>query len=42
MPGVILSQFEMHTIASAQCALTMYSIESAMRSREHRTQAGPA
>ena len=34
MPGVILSQFEMHTIASAQCALTMYSTESAMMSRE--------
>ncbi len=34
MPGVILSQFEMQTIASAQCALTMYSTESAIRSRE--------
>ena len=34
MPGVILSQFEMHTIASAQCALTMYSTESAIRSRD--------
>ena len=33
MPGVILSQFEMHTMASAQCALTMYSTESAMSSR---------
>ena len=33
MPGVILSQLEMHTIASAQCALTMYSTESAMMSR---------
>ena len=33
MPGVILSQLEMQTIASAQCALTMYSTESAMRSR---------
>jgi len=33
MPGVILSQFEMQTIASAQCALTMYSTESAIRSR---------
>ena len=32
-PGVILSQFEMHTRASAVWALTMYSIESAMRSR---------
>ena len=34
MPGVILSQFEMHTMASAQCALTMYSTESAIRSRD--------
>jgi len=25
IPGVILSQLEMHTSASAQCALTMYS-----------------
>ena len=33
MPGVILSQLEMHTSASAQCACTMYSTESAMRSR---------
>ncbi|MNT53350.1 hypothetical protein D3C72_1904350 [compost metagenome] len=33
MPGVILSQLEMHTMASAQCALTMYSTESAMTSR---------
>ncbi len=33
MPGVILSQFEMHTSASAVCALTMYSTESAMISR---------
>jgi hypothetical protein len=33
MPGVILSQFEMHTSASAQCAFTMYSTESAIRSR---------
>ena len=30
MPGVILSQLEMHTIASAQCALTMYSTLSAI------------
>ncbi len=36
MPGVILSQFEMQTIASAQWALTMYSTESAMSSREGR------
>ncbi len=33
MPGVILSQFEMQTSASAQCAFTMYSTLSAMRSR---------
>ena len=32
MPGVILSQLEIHTIASAQCALTIYSTESAIRS----------
>ena len=36
MPGVILSQFEMHTSASAQCAFTMNSTESAMSSREGR------
>ena len=34
MPGVILSQLETQTSASAQCALTMYSTESAMSSRE--------
>jgi hypothetical protein len=34
MPGVILSQLEIQTSASARCALTMYSIESAIRSRE--------
>src|SRR5207244_10384335 len=34
MPGVILSQLEMQTIASAQCALTMYSTLSAISSRE--------
>lgn len=33
MPGVILSQFEMQTRASAQCALTMYSTASAINSR---------
>ena len=33
MPGVILSQFEMQTSASAQCACTMYSTASAMSSR---------
>ena len=31
--GVILSQLEMHTRASARCALTMVSTQSAMRSR---------
>ena len=36
MPGVILSQFEMQTMASAQCALTMYSTLSAMISRDGR------
>ena len=36
MPGVILSQLEMHTNASAQWALTMYSTESAISSREGR------
>jgi hypothetical protein len=36
MPGVILSQFEMHTMPSAQWALTMVSTESAMISREGR------
>lgn len=34
MPGVILSQLEMQTRASAQWASTMYSTESAIRSRE--------
>ena len=33
MPGVILSQLEMQTSASAQWALTMYSTLSAIRSR---------
>src|SRR5690242_20865386 len=33
MPGVILSQFEMQIMASAQCAFTMYSTESAISSR---------
>ena len=36
MPGVILSQLEIHTSASAQWALTMYSTESAMISRDGR------
>ena len=34
IPGVILSQLEMHTRASAQWALTMYSTESAISSRD--------
>src|SRR3954453_8386696 len=34
MPGVILSQLEMHTSASAACALTMYSTLSAMIPRD--------
>ena len=34
MPGVILSQLEMQTMASAQCALTMYSTLSAISSRD--------
>ena len=34
MPGVILSQLEMHTMASAQCALTIYSTLSAISSRD--------
>ena len=36
MPGVILSQLEMQTSASAQCALTMYSTASAISSRDGR------
>ena len=34
IPGVILSQFEIHTRASAQCALAIYSTESAITSRD--------
>ena len=34
IPGVILSQLEMQISASAQCAFTMYSTLSAIRSRE--------
>ncbi len=41
MPGVILSQFEMHTRASAWCAFTMYSTESAMSSRLGREYSIP-
>jgi hypothetical protein len=36
MPGVILSQLLMQTSASAQCAFTMYSTESAISSRDGR------
>ena len=36
MPGVTLSQFDMHTMASALWAFTIYSTESAIRSREGR------
>ena len=36
MPGVILSQFEMQTMASAVWALHMYSTESAISSRDGR------
>src|SRR5690554_7957414 len=42
MPGVILSQLEMHTSASAQWALAMYSTESAMISREGREYSMPS
>src|ERR1700753_3396847 len=41
MPGVILSQLEMQISASAQCALTMYSTESAMSSRLGREYSMP-
>src|SRR5215469_17448443 len=34
MPGVILSQLDTQIMASAQCALTMYSTESAISSRD--------
>ena len=34
MPGVILSQLEMHTSASAACPLTMYSTASEITSRD--------
>ncbi len=34
MPGVILSQLLMQTSASALCAFTIYSMESAIMSRE--------
>ena len=34
IPGTILSQLGMHTIASKQCACTIVSTESAMSSRD--------
>ena len=36
IPGVTLSQLDMQTMASAQWALTIYSTESAITSREGR------
>ena len=42
MPGVTLSQFDMHTIASARCAFTIYSTESAISSREGREYSIPS
>ena len=41
IPGVILSQLEIHTMASAQWAFTMYSTASAMISREGRLYSIP-
>ncbi|CWR46829.1 Uncharacterised protein [Neisseria meningitidis] len=41
IPGVILSQLEMHTSASAQWALTIYSMESAIKSRLGREYSIP-
>ena len=41
MPGVILSQLETQISASAQCALTMYSTESAISSRDGREYSIP-
>ena len=42
IPGVTLSQFDMHIMASALWALTMYSTESAMISREGREYSIPS
>ena len=42
IPGVILSQFEMHTSASAACPLTMYSTASAITSRRGQRVEHPA
>ena len=42
IPGVILSQFEMQTIASALWAFTIYSTLSAMMSREGKEYSIPS
>ena len=42
MPGVILSQLEIQTMASAQWALTIYSTLSAISSREGREYSMPS
>jgi len=42
MPGVILSQLEIQTMASAQWALTIYSTESAIKSREGNEYSMPS
>ncbi len=41
MPGVILSQLEIHTSASAQWAFTIYSTLSAIKSREGKLYSMP-
>ena len=41
IPGVILSQLEIQTMASAQCAFTMYSTASAMISRDGKLYSIP-
>ena len=41
IPGVILSQLEIHTMASAQWALTIYSTLSAIKSRLGREYSIP-
>ncbi len=42
IPGVILSQLEMHTMASAQWAFTIYSTESAMMSLDGKEYSIPS
>ena len=42
IPGVILSQFDIQTIASAQCAFTIYSTLSAIRSLLGRLYSMPS